>query len=483
MSWVCRMEFCLIMDRPRKFSPVWNNFDLVTPNKVKCRLCSTELSYINKSTSSMLRHYRARHGNEELADTRDSTPVPNKQAVDEAVVNMIIKDCQPLSFVENEGFRELLKLILPSYALPSRKTIKDLVSQRYEEEKEKTKKDLQSAVAVTLTADMWTSMNMEAYLAVTGHYVDKESQELYSSVLAVQHFPQKHTAENIATVKRSLMEEWGIAGKVRCLVTDAAANMAACARMLQIRHTICIAHSLNLIVRKSCDQIPAITEIRNKTRHIVTYFRSSVTAKEKLTQIQQQLGTQGHKLINEVPTQWNSTYQMFERMTEQKEAVWVSLASLKPDITPLTPEECQIIEEMLRVLAPFDQATRELSEEKRVSGSKVIPMMRMLHIELQRQATTVTKTAAQQLAENLRKRLTDAICGMESLSVMTLATLLDPRFKKNGFVSQQKASEAVKRLQSECAEEMRSQEPDAREEEPSSSHGSEPSSGHNLWKT
>lgn len=379
------------------------------------------------------------------------------------------------------------------------------MSQRYEEEKEKTKKDLQSAVAVTLTADMWTSMNMEAYLAVTGHYVDKESHELHSSVLAVQHFPQKHTAENIATVKRSLMEEWGIAGKVRCLVTDAAANMTSCARMLQIRHTICIAHSLNLIVRKSCDQIPTITEIRNKARDIVTYFRSSVTAKEKLTQIQQQLGTPVHKLINEVPTRWNSTYQMLERMTEQKEAVWVSLASLKPDITPLTPEECQIVEEMLRVLAPFDQATRELSEEKRVSGSKVIPLMRMLHIELQRQATTVTKTAAQQLAENLRKRLTDAIFSMESLSVMTLATLLDPRFKKNGFLSQQKANEAVKRLQSECAEEMRSQEPDPREEEPSSSHGSEPSSGmkihfcgtlscdnklminyflgHNLWKT
>lgn len=125
------------------------------------------------------------------------------------------------------------------------------MSQKYEEEKEKTKKDLQSAVAVTLTAAMWTSMNMEAYLAVTGHYVDKESHELHSSVLGVQHFPQKHTAENIATVKRSLMEEWGIAGKVRCLVTDAAANMISCARMLACiqmvcRHTICIAHSINL---------------------------------------------------------------------------------------------------------------------------------------------------------------------------------------------------------------------------------------------
>ncbi|XP_041835331.1 zinc finger BED domain-containing protein 4-like [Melanotaenia boesemani] len=309
----------------------------------------------------MLRHYRAQHGNEELADTPAvSTPVPNKQALDEAVINMIIKDCQPLTLVENEGFRELMQLVAPSYVLPSRKTVKDFVDQKYEEEKEKTKKDLQSAVAVTLTADMWPSINMEPYLAVTCHYVDKDSHEFRTSVLGVQHFPQKHTAENMAMVKRTFMEEWGIASKVRCLVTDAAPNMISCARILQIRQTICIAHTINLTVKKSCDQITTLTEIRNKTRQIVTYFRTSTTAKEKLTQMQRQLGTPIHKLINEVPTRWNSTYHMLERMTEQKEAVWVSQATLKNDITPLTPEEFEVIEEMLRVLSPFDQATREL---------------------------------------------------------------------------------------------------------------------------
>lgn len=105
-------------------------------------------------------------------------------------------------------------------------------------------------------------------------------------------------------------------------------------------------------------------------------------------------------------------------MTEQKEAVWVLLASLKTDITPLTPEGCQIIEEMLRVLAPFDQATRELSEEKS-------------------QATTVTKTASQQLAENLRKRITDTICSMESLCDDTGNTVRS-QILKIGFVSQNK---------------------------------------------
>lgn len=62
------------------------------------------------------------------------------------------------------------------------------------------------------------------------------------------------------------------------------------------------------------------------------------------------------------------------------------------------------------------------------------------------------------------------------VSGMTLATMLDPRFTIVISFSPLKGTEAVKRLKSECAAEMRSHEPDLAEE-PSSSHGSEPSSG------
>lgn len=65
------------------------------------------------------------------------------------------------------------------------------MSQRSEEKKEKVKKELQSAAAVSLTADVWTSINMEAYLAVTCHYLDN----VYI------------TAENLAQVRQNLLEE------------------------------------------------------------------------------------------------------------------------------------------------------------------------------------------------------------------------------------------------------------------------------------
>lgn len=151
--------------------------------------------------------------------------------------------------------------------------------------------------------------------------------------------------------------------KVTCLVTDVTANMIGCVRKFLIRHTICIAHSLNSTVLKSCYQIETLTDIRNKTRQIVAYIRTSTTAKEELAERKEereevQLQTRGpvKKLMNEVSTRWNSMYLMLERMVEQKESVLVSLAPLKSDIPQLTTDDNKMIENTFRVLALFNQA-------------------------------------------------------------------------------------------------------------------------------
>lgn len=125
-------------------------------------------------------------------------------------------------------------------------------------------------------------------------------------------------------------------------------------------------------------------------------------------------------------------------MDQQKQAVWVSLASLTADITPLAAEEFHILEEMLGVLAPFHQATVELSEQKRVSGSNVIPLLKILYLALQRKASNVVTWTAKQLIENLQ-RVTDILFNLETLSMMTFAKLLDPRFKCLGFLSSSKS--------------------------------------------
>lgn len=66
-----------------------------------------------------------------------------------------------------------------------------------------------------------------------------------------------------------------------------------------------------------------------------------------------------------------------------REPVGAALAGLRMNIVPLRTEQYNIIAESLKVLSPFNDPTVELSEVKRVWGSKVIPLLAMRHHTLE----------------------------------------------------------------------------------------------------
>lgn len=140
-------------------------------------------------------------------------------------------------------------------------------------------------------------------------------------------------------------------------------------------------------------------------------------------------------------------------LVELREPVGAALASLQTDIPGLTSDEYNNVTACLSILSPFNEATVELSEEKRVSGSKVIPLLKMLEQMLQEEAKHATIPLARELGEHLIRLLREKLQNLQSMSIMSLATLLDPRFKQIGFFSPTKA----KRLTSECTIVIRSQ--------------------------
>lgn len=79
---------------------------------------------------------------------------------------------------------------------------------------------------------------------------------------------------------------------------------------------------------------------------------------------------------------------------------------------------------VIKVLIPFRQATVELSEEKLVSGTKVIPLIKIMHYTVKCGHGNVEKWC-KQLVENLHQG---------ERSVLTLSTVLDPRFKILSFL-------------------------------------------------
>ncbi|CAL9708171.1 unnamed protein product [Knipowitschia caucasica] len=435
----------------KRRSKVWDHFDLLPPNKVRCLLCTQILSYTN-NTSSMLRHVRAKHDvcqQQLVHNDNGHSSVSKKKMLDDAIVDMIIRDGQPFTVVEGEGFTNLMKISDPQYKLPSRESVKAMVEERYQKNRKTAAEDLKKASAVSLTADMWTSRNMDAYLGVSCHYL-ADSLDLTTVLLGVRYFPETPTAAHIAEATSNLMAEWEINDKVCAMVTDGARNIVESVNQLRIPHTHCFAHLLNLVVKKSISQTPQLDSMRRKACQIVAHFKSSRTAKEYLAVTQANMGMPLLGLVQEVEARWNSTFAMFQRLHEQREPLAAVLASLPTNLTSFSAEEYECISQCLKVLKPFNQATVELSEESWVSGSKMIPITKMLHhiitVECDQMNEGVGATLANHLKNNIKKKLG----GFEKMTTLSKATILDPRFKQVAFCNPSDAQAAVEKLSQEC---------------------------------
>ncbi|KAI2665831.1 E3 SUMO-protein ligase ZBED1 [Labeo rohita] len=225
----------------------------------------------------MLRHLRSRHPNALANETPTTehhsatTGEGRKKELDDALINMIVKDLQPFSIMEDEGFKAFVNKLDPTYVLPTRKTVKTM---------EKPMAQVKNIPSVCLTADMWTSLTMESYLEVTCHYTDSNT-ELGSVVLGVSKFPKSHTADNIKEALSELISDWGLTGSVAAMVTDNAANMVSAIQKLGLRHLPCFAHTINLIVKRAVEEHKVMADIRSRARRVVSYFRSSTNATEK----------------------------------------------------------------------------------------------------------------------------------------------------------------------------------------------------------
>ncbi|KAM8886495.1 E3 SUMO-protein ligase ZBED1-like [Spinachia spinachia] len=159
---------------------------------------------------------------------------------------------------------------------------------------------------------------------------------------------------------------------------------------------------------------------------LVGFFRSSTTAKEKLAQVQHCLGMANLKVLQEVESRWNSTYLMLQRLVEQREPVGAALAGLHHDIPFLTAEEFHTVGWCLSLLPPFHDATVELSAEQNVSASKVVPLVKMLEQTLQEEMIKPAAAAALEMGDQLIRHLREKLYTLQSMSIMSLATLLDP---------------------------------------------------------
>ncbi len=109
---------------------------------------------------------------------------------------MIVKDLHAFSIVEDEGFKEFVKKLDPTYVLTTRKTVKSMV------------RGVSASQLICGPPSLWSP------IWVTYHYTDSNT-ELGSVVLGVSKFPKSHTADNIKEALSDLISDRGLTGSER----------------------------------------------------------------------------------------------------------------------------------------------------------------------------------------------------------------------------------------------------------------------------
>lgn len=85
------------------------------------------------------------------------------------------------------------------------------------------------------------------------------------------------------------------------------------------------------------------------------------------------------KLIQDVTTRWNSTYDMFQRCIEIKEPLIATIIAIIGNVENLVNEDFEIMQHYCNAFKPLKEATIELSSEKNISISKILILTKVLH--------------------------------------------------------------------------------------------------------
>ena len=117
----------------------------------------------------------------------------------------------------------------------------------------------------------------------------------------------------------------------------------------------CFAHCLNLAAQKAL-KVDAVSRLLARVRKVVGYFHRSTTAAALLKNKIKLLGLSQLKLIQDVPTRWNSAADMLERYLLLQPAIYATLVgnelNQQPDVSTLSEADGRLAVSIMECLPP-----------------------------------------------------------------------------------------------------------------------------------
>ncbi|KAH9744069.1 BED-type domain-containing protein [Citrus sinensis] len=423
----------------KKRSAVWNHFTLLedNPNKCMCNYCGKQYQCNSRldGITNMTRHiktcesyktFRAQQsgsqqnltseGGEENASNLVLGKGWSQDACRRTVTKMIIMGELLLSFVDNKGFRHFCSIAIPQFVMLSRRTIGRDVMELFLEEKAMLKSLIcNNKQHVSLTTDLWTSVQNMSYMVITAHFIDSDwcLNKRIINFSAIEDHKGKSIGKKIV----ACLQDWGIKRLFAITVDNTTANDIAVG--LGELHA-------------------SVTAIRNA----VKYVRSSSMTLQTFKQCAEQVNCPKGIVVLDCPTRWNSTYLMlmtalkfqaaFDRMAEVDkpyEAYFAEKENNVRRVGPPGPDGWESAERIVKFLKVFYDATLLFSNSLSVTSNLCYDTIGLIESSLtvlQESTDPWVSTMAYSMREKFDKywESTEKINKM-----LIIAFILDPRAK------------------------------------------------------
>ena len=191
-----------------------------------------------------------------------------------------------------------------------------------------------------------------------------------------------------------------------------------------------------------------VKNVLARAKKVVEHFNHSRLDSEELKVKQKQLDLPPHCLIQDVVTRWNSTLDMASRLCEQQAAIAAVLHG-KRDLyhLELSPQKWHDLEDLIKLLEPFKNATEVLSGQKYPTLSCLGPILADLKEKVSDDPldSRTMKSAKQAMRIDLNERYKDS----DILKLMNKAAFLDPQFKTLAHLPARTAEDITVSIQRE----------------------------------
>ncbi|XP_009418454.2 zinc finger BED domain-containing protein RICESLEEPER 1 [Musa acuminata AAA Group] len=353
------------------------------------------------------------------------------------LARMVILHGYPFNIVHHVGFRTFIRNLQPMFKLVSADVVKADCMKIYENERLRLLEVLDKLHSrISLTIDMWSSIEDAKYVCLTCHYVDNDWQ-LQKKILNFFHVGSLEMGQEISKTILEKLLEWNIDGKLCTIVLDNCGTSDLVASELlgylrvkgflisngEMFYARSGGQLLNIVVQTALE---SACEIIGRIRACVQYVKSSHERLARFQKDAEQMGIPQKQLVLDSPASWPSTHLMLKTACQYQEA-FKHLAEC--DIESIdfpSPKDWDDVRAIIDCLEVFYDAMEKFSATRIPTASLYFNEMCGIHFLLKTRYKSPQPFIASMAKEMLEKF--EQYWEFNRM-LMAIASVLDPRYK------------------------------------------------------